>query len=438
MLARFASTQLVVQGLGFVGAIVLLRVMRPDQYALYTVVISFTGVAAVLTDLGLVASMLALGGRWLDRLDALVGLHAQARALHRQLALCSLLLLAPLVLLLMRQQAPAAQAVALALLVGASAWLQVAGSIDLALLRLLGLADWQQRVELITQCGKLAVLMVLGAASVSLALDAVMASAVNLGLAIALAVLARRRLGRLLAPAQQPRPASLTANTHTVTDTTEADRLPTVDHSPALRNYLWRQGPNSVYYVVNAQIVLWLVAWFGQADTVAQAGALGRLGAVFTIIASVTSSLLLPHFARAGSNAEISAGLVRVHGFYTALLLALLAVALMAPELMLWVLGGHYASLRDELAWLVLGTTLASWSGTVYAVACTRGWVLPLALSASTGLASTAVTAVLVDVGSLRGALLINCAVGATGLLVSLSYIWRQLRRPSPPLAGYA
>jgi hypothetical protein len=438
LLARFASAQLLVQALGFVGAIVLLRVMQPEQYALYTVALSFTGVAAVLTDLGMVASMLALGARWLRRIDALATLHAQTRAMHRHLALWALPLLPLLVLLLMRQHAGATQAIALALLVGAIAWLQVAGSVDLALLRLLGLADWQQRMEVFTQCGKLAALLVLGAVSFWLPLDAVAATAVNMGLGAALALLARRQLVGLLAPAHVPTGAALA--TTAVADHATREPTPTgpIDHRPALREYLWRQGPNSVYYVVNAQIVLWLTAWFGQADTVAQAGALGRLAALFTVIASVTSSLLLPHFARAGSNADVGAGLARVHGFYALLLMALLALALGAPGLMLWVLGGHYADLSSELAWLVLGTTLASWGGTVYSVACTRGWVMPLTLSATTGLASTALAAALVDVGSLRGALLINCAVGATGLLVGLGYLRHQLNRPDAPLPRYA
>jgi hypothetical protein len=412
--------------------------LAPAQYGLYTVVVSFVGAVVVLTDLGLTGAMLALGARWLEHADALRQLRRQARAMHRRLSLWALPLLPLLVVLLLRQPIDVAHAVVLALLVAGCAWLQVAGGIDIALLRLLGHAAWQQHMELLTQFVRLVLLLLLGAATAWLTLDDVLAGAVNLGVAAALALLARWRITRAL-PGEDA--GAITAPVAEAASRSEQDHAETtapVDHRPALRGYLWRQGPNSVYYVLNAQIVLWLIAWFGQAETVAQAGALGRLAALFTVVASVTASLLLPYFARARSNEDIGAGLLRVHGFFALLLLLLLGLAVGAPHAMLWVLGGHYGGLGDELIWLVLGTTLASWGGTLYTIACTRGWVMPLGLSAGGGLASTVIAALWVDVGSLHGALLINCAVAATGLLVSWAYIQRQLRRKHPPLPHYA
>jgi hypothetical protein len=425
LLSRFTGTQLLVQAFGFVGAIVLLRAMAPADYALYTLVLSFTSVAAALTDLGLGSSMLSIGARWLTQPAALAGLLRQAQALHRRLTLWALApLLGVLTWLLLRQDAAPVHAAVLAALVALTAWAQVRGGVALALVRLRGHTGWQQRMELSTQAGRLGVLLLLAALAAWWTLDAAAAAAVNLGLAAAAAGLTQRHLARDLNPGLTAEPRRELGGGRAPPQDT-----PQVDHRPALREQLWRQGPNAVYYVVNAQVALWLLAVFGQSEVVAQAGALGRLAAVFGIVGSVSAALLLPYFARRESAAEIRAGLRRVHAFYLAVLALLVALALAVPEALLWVLGRQYADLQRELVWMVVGTTLAPWAGTVYSIGCARGWVPPLALVAGAGLGSTVLAAACVDVASLQGGLLINCAVAATGLLVGTAYVHLQLRQ---------
>ena len=223
-----------------------------------------------------------------------------------------------------------------------------------------------------------------------------------------------------------------------------ADTAPieTSDHRSALRGFLRRQAPNSLYHVVNAQVALWLIGWFGHAEQVAEAGALGRLAVLFGVLATVVASLVLPYFARLDSAERVRAGLLRVHAFHAALTLVLGGAALAWPGAILWVLGGHYAGLQAELAWMVLASALTAWGGTVYSIGCARDWVQPLWLSAPAGLLATAVTALLVDVGTVRGSLLVQVASAAVALLVSSAYLAAKARQPLPSHvptgAGYA
>ena len=99
------------------------------------------------------------------------------------------------------------------------------------------------------------------------------------------------------------------------------------------------------------------------------------------------------------------------------------------PAAILWVLGGTYGGLESELLWMILASTLATWGSTVYSIGCARGWVMPLWLVVSTGVAATAIAASLVDVSTVRGSFQINTATGAVGVAVAIGYFTWKLRR---------
>lgn len=80
---------------------------------------------------------------------------------------------------------------------------------------------------------------------------------------------------------------------------------------------------------------------------------------------------------------------------------------------------------------MILASTLAAWGGTVYSIGCARGWVMPLWLVVSTGVAAIATTASLVDVSTVRGSFQINAATGLTGTVVAIGYFTWKLRRHS-------
>src|SRR6185436_18479474 len=52
------------------------------------------------------------------------------------------------------------------------------------------------------------------------------------------------------------------------------------------------QAPNSIYYCVQSQLNVWLISLFGNAHGVADIGALGRLGVIFAMIASVMGNVV--------------------------------------------------------------------------------------------------------------------------------------------------
>lgn len=406
-LSGFAGVQLVVQAIGFLAGIVLVRWMEPVQYGHYTLAVSLMGVAAILADLGVAAAVLAIGGRAASGPAERGQLLAQAHGLQHRLLVLAVAVAAPAAMfLLLRHGAAPWQAFLLALLICGTAALQVRAAAVLSLLRLLGHVGLQQRLDLALNGAKLLTLTALG----TLLLEATAACLVNLVAAVVAFAVLRR-----YAAVQAPQPAS-------------PSLVAFADHRPALLAFVRAQAPNSLYYLLSSQVAVWLVAVFGNAERVAQVGALGRLGALFALAGAVSAALVLPYFARRHSAAEWQAGLFTVNAFFALLLATLLAAAAAAPQALLWVLGGHYGGLQQELPWMLAAATLSAWGGTLYGVGCARGWVLPFWLAAPVGVLATVLALGWVDVASVRGSFMLNTAIAGAGLLVGLGYLLWKLR----------
>jgi len=59
-----------------------------------------------------------------------------------------------------------------------------------------------------------------------------------------------------------------------------------------------KQAPHSIYYCLQGQITVWLISIFGNADSVADVGALSRLAVVFSVLGALSSEIVFPAFAR--------------------------------------------------------------------------------------------------------------------------------------------
>jgi hypothetical protein len=398
-----AGAQTAVQAIGFVAGIVLVRNMTPQDYGYLTLALSLMGAANTLTDLGLSAAVMAQGGRAAAQGQAPSTLLVDATRLHRRLALLVLPLLAPVVAwMLWRLGAPAWQVACLtALLVGVSLF-HVRSTLLLSVVRLSGQVGFQQKLDLLLNLAKLALFSL--AFFVALLAPAAMAVVFCLG-AVQCMVL-RQRCGS--------------------PDQSAAGR-----HLEALGAHVRQQTPNTLYYVFSSQIAIWLIGVFGNAQNVAEAGALGRLAAAFAIVASVSAVLIQPYFARRQEGADLRAAFVCVNAFFALALVALLLAAHAAPRAFLWILGGHYGNLRAELPWVVAASTLAAWGNTLYSLGAVRGWVQPVWLAAGGGVIAVAGAASFVNVSSVLGAYAINTAIAGVGVATGIAYLALRIHRHS-------
>jgi len=415
LLAQVAGLQSGVQALGLLAGLLLVRTLEPAQYALLTLALSATAVATVLGDLGLSSAVTALAGR--DDLRAAGArrrwdaLRVEASALQRRLFSVVVLVVAPACAwMLWQQQGSAVQVLGLSALALALALLQMRAALDAALARLAGHVAWQ-RLELQASAGRLL--------AVALACTWFVDATLALALALAAAAFTAQRLARWRrdwVAAEAPAAAG------------EATLPSPPSQKAALRRHLLLQGPNTLYYVLSSQFALWLVAALGESGAVADLGALGRLAAILALLSAVLAALAQPHFARQHRAAELGAALTLVHTGFAALTAALTALALAWPAALLSLLGPHYQGLQAPLPWLVVGSTLAAWSGALYSLGCARGWVLPPAWVVGGGLVSTALSVACFDVSSVAGALQMTTLVAATNLAMNHVFMRQRLR----------
>ena len=399
-----ASTQVLVQAIGFVSGIVLVRALSTTQYGYYTLAVALVGVANVLTELGVANAVMAIGGRLLCKRDALRGLVDDAHALQGVLALAAPCVVLPVFVGMLRhQQASVVQSALLVALGALCAFFNVRITIAQSVARLAGHVAVQQKADLAMNLARLALL----ALAAGVLLDATIASALNLAAAAGGYVFWRGYLARSLGDAGAARG----------------------QHARALRASVWRQAPNCIWYVLNGQLAVWLVSLFGSAEKIADVGALGRLGAGFAVIMSVVATLVMPYFARTEQTSQLRSGFVALNTFFAALLGLLVAAALVFPAPILWVLGPHYAGLRSELVWMVLASALASWSGALYSVACARGWVLPAALGIACGVLAMLAGLRLFDLSTVAGNLQLTTLTAFVALLVNLGWFGACLLR---------
>jgi len=385
-----ASAQAVIQLLGLVTGLMVVRLLPVREYAYYTIANAVLGTMNVLSDSGIADSLIAQGGRvWRDR-RALGGLIAAGLGLRKRFALLAGAVSLPaLYVLLLRQGATGVAA----LLVAASIVPLYASGLTGQLLQLIP--------RLHQQSGRLQRILVAGAA---LRFGLVTAVAALLPLAWIASICAGAaqawsnwRLRRLAAGL-----ADLDA---------AADPVAWQSCMRQVR----RSAPSAVYYAFEGQIAVLLVSVFGKTAGVASVGALTRLAMIFTVIGQVFALVWVPRFARLPYDRPVLKAFWGAQLALVALsLIPVLCVALF-PQIILWVLGPDYGSLGHEAVIAALGGSFGLLGGCAYWMSAARGVVIAPWLMIPLALSLQAVLVVLLPISTVGGVLWL-------GALTNLAY----------------
>lgn len=118
-------------------------------------------------------------------------------------------------------------------------------------------------------------------------------------------------------------------------------------------DYVLPNMPGVIFFALQGQISVFLIAAFGHNTGIAQVSALARLGQIFTLISALNGTVLEPWFAKSRKEDVLkkyfeAAGLTI---FFSSLFVAFVVVF---PQGLLWILGKHYGDLRAEVRWTVL------------------------------------------------------------------------------------
>ncbi|MEO6731458.1 MAG: polysaccharide biosynthesis protein [Ferruginibacter sp.] len=381
------SAQLVVQFIGLISGIAVIRLLPTHEYGLYTLANTMLGTMIILADGGISYGVMAQGGKvWQDKVKLGVVL-ATGMQLRKLFAVVSLIIAVPCLLYLLRHHNASWM---MSLLVVISLVPAFFTSLSGTLLQIPPQLNQDigplQKNSVISNLLRL-VLTFITLFAFPWAFVAVLAAG----------------LSQLWANIKLKKIASGYADWLQVPD-------PKIKKE--ILSFVVRILPGSIYYCISGQITIWLISIFGNTSAVAEIGALGRLAMTLSIFSTILSTLVLPRFARLSDNkknifkkfAQIQFALWTLGGL-------IIGLAYLFPNQILWVLGKEYGNLKTELVLTITGSCLGLIAGSSFALATSRGWAINPLISIPLTIAAIALGIMLMDISTLIGILKFNLFV---------------------------
>jgi hypothetical protein len=348
-LLHFAVGQGAVQAFGLLNGFLLLRWLSVEQYAIYTVVNGFSGTVAVLVEMQLATSLMGLlAGRTDPRT---VGGYIRSVRHYRNwsLGIATPFICVAFALLAMRQGWSAGLTVILLVLIVGTAFF----------------TSWTNyySVPFIIRHDMFRLYRVsAGFAALRLAGSYFLWLGGAIG-AVAVAVLA----------------AFATAATGWVYRKQAARLIEEPEISEQLKNqevlgFVRPLIPTILFFAFQGQIGVLLIAWFGQAQAIADIGALGRISQIFLMLGAFNSVLLAPYIAKTPRSALLSRYLCVILATVVFSVLLILSAFYM-PQLYMWLVGPKYAHLASYLWLLLTNSSIGYITGVLWTMTSARKWI---------------------------------------------------------------
>lgn len=350
LFAKNSFTQVWIQVCALASGLILLRILPTHEYALYSIASGYQGVLTVLSDLALSMSITAFGSSPNHDASRLGTVVKSALRLRWYYAGIALVVMAPVHwVLLTRQQSGAWYAVLLLIPPSLAIIAQVQSSILGTALRVLDRFDTVFRTEAKVATSRPVLIGGLSLASA----NAAWALALNSITIFVGALMYRREAGpTLLAPV--PRDAAL---------------------ERGIVRLSLQSAPTALFYCIQGQLPIWIIATFGATQNVAEVGALSRLGMIIGLGISFVGTVIAPKFARQSTSRRlhiIFAGTVAIGAASLALLWV---VSVLYPKPFLLILGPNFKHLGPELMISVGAQCINGISTIMFALTSARGWI---------------------------------------------------------------
>jgi O-antigen/teichoic acid export membrane protein len=392
------GAQLVVQGIGFMSGILVIRVLPTHEYAWYTLANAMLGTMTILADGGIASGVLAQGGKVWQEKSKLGQVLATGLDLRRKFAVGSLLVATPIMFFLLRHHDASWLMTILIIASLIPAFFSALSStlLDIPLKLKQDIIPLQKN-QVGANLGRL-LLLLLTLFIFPWAFIAILAS----GLPQIWANLRLRKLSSAYA---------------------DWNESPAQDIRNKILSFVKRILPGSIYYCLSGQISIWLISIFGSTSTVAQLGALGRLAILLNLISTLFGTLISPRFARMPTNKKmllhkfmlIQSGFILLNSF-------ILLIVWMFPHEILWILGKEYAMLSNELVLIITGSCINLLAGLSFSLFTSRGFAINPMISIPVSILAIILGAVLLNISSLQGILLFNICIATVQFIMNSLY----------------
>lgn len=393
-LSKFLSIQFLVQILGFVSGLLIIRTLSKEDYAYLTIANSMQGTMNILADSGVSVGLSAIGGKvWQDR-NRFGQLINTSMALRRWFGLIVVVVITPIMIwMLINNQAPISYIILItgAILIELYFYLEIAvlGTIP----RMHSQVSLIQNLDLVAAASRL-ILLSIAYLSYLNAVVAAFASMIASGLQ---SFFLKR----------------------SVLDKVDNNAQVNNDDRKYVFNVVKNLLPGAIFYSIQGQLTVVFISVFGNTQQIAEIGALGRLAILFTLINSVMSSVVLPSFARCQSVSLLRKRYIQIVFVFLGLGLALLSLATMFPKQILSILGNNYSNLERELVWMIASTVVASIGGVMWSLCSVKGWVEKAWIEIPVRISLQIILLIVLDISTVRGVLIFTLISSLSPIVIA-------------------
>jgi len=403
VVGNFALLQGLVQIVGFMSGILIVRKLEQREYAYFTIANTMQGTINLLADIGISVGLVSIGGRvWQDR-HRFGQLINTALDLRRKLGVVVVIAVTPVMYFMLVKNGASISYTALLIavvLIGLGFQLSIG---------VLGAVP-----RLCADIGRIQIIDITGAI-VRLAALAALLLVLNAGIAVAVAsvvsLLQYAMLRRYAVGVIDFNAPENSEDRHSI--------IRLVKHLAA----------NSVFYCFQGQITVFLITFFAhRTASIAEIGALGRLAMIFSVFTNLLTNVFVPAFARCQNERKLRRLYAAIVGGIAIFSLVIIFCAWIFPDQFLFVLGNKYAHLHRELLLMVGGAVFSALTGTFWALNAAKAWVtgawLYIPLTIATQIALIPYT----DFSTVTGVLTFNLLSALPNLLLNIAMSFRGFR----------
>jgi O-antigen/teichoic acid export membrane protein len=380
--------------LTLVSGIFLVRTLSQKEYAYYTIATSMQGTMTILADMGISIGLSAIGGKVWQNKYRFGQLINTALHLRYYLAAASILFVAPIsIWMLSRNGASLWYAASITMMVLLGLNFQLTIGVLNIVPRLHSQINQIQKLDLVFNISRI---VLLGVSYLTIFNTVVVTFIASLALGIQ-----RFFLGNLVA------------------DNIDRKAPLNNEDSAEILKIIKQSAPNTIFYCFQGQLTVWLLSIFGSVETVAEIGALGRLAVIFAVIGSVMTGIVLPSFARCQSPKLLFRRYAQIFATISLFAAALVALAVLFPNQLLWIIGSKYSHLQSELILVIVSSGLFFVVNTMWSLNATKAWLDLVWLQIPGVLMAQIITLIFIDVSTLKGAIIFGMAPLIPGFILN-------------------
>lgn len=186
--------------------------------------------------------------------------------------------------------------------------------------------------------------------------------------------------------------------------------------------------PVEVYNVFSTNITVWILSIVGATASIAQVGALFRIGAALSLFTIVFNTIIVPRYSRLHEvKKELQEKMIKIQLLLFCVSFVIVFFTWLFSAQIIWLLGNNYKNLDSELVLTVIIFCLNIISTIIYTLCRGRGWVINPILNIGINLLSIVLGAFIFDIISLKGILIFNIATSAVLVVMHGGYSYFRL-----------